>query len=193
MSFAEGVVTPKPANDNPLPTQVRYSDVVYPGLQWPCAAGAGGTPTLYQAAFREGRAQLGLLAWTERPPNPSEFPLTLAHGRILAQQDRDAVIAEEDGANRITRDELLVIHSVDATEPEIEDGNAIVAVTDTGKRHFGVAKVSDMVFPGMIALTTLFGALASEIQASTSPDPMNHLPRLTAKRVRVEKLGATDA
>ena len=45
----------------------------------------------------------------------------------------------------------------------------------------------------MIALTTLFGALASEIQASTSPDPMNHLPRLAAERVRVEKLGTKDA
>ena len=191
--LAEGVVTPKPANDNPLPTQVRYSDVVYPGLQWPCVAGAEGTPTLYQAAFREGRAQLGLLAWTERPPNPSEFPLTLAHGRVLAQQGREAAIAEEGGVNRITRDEQLVIHSIDATELEIEDGNAIVAVTDTGKRHFGVAKISDTVFPGMIALTTLFGALASEIQASTSPDPMNHLPRLAAERVRVEKLGTKDA
>jgi len=192
--LAEGVTIAKPSNDNPQPTQVLYSDVVYPGLQWPCtAADAKGTQMLYEAAFREGPAHLGLLAWTERPQNPSEFPLTLARGRVLAQQNRDAGVAEVAGANRITRDEHLVMHSTDAEELEIEDGHAIVLITETGERHFGVAKVSDTVFPGMIALTTLFGALATEIQASTRPDPMNHLRRLTADHVRVEKLGAKDA
>ena len=184
----EGKVTQKPANDNPQPTQVLYSDVVLPGLQWPCTSSAEpGVNAVYGERFRRGKAQLATLSWQVRPQNPGGFALTLARGRVLSQPARGAQISDASGMNRVTRTENLELSSVDAQEMEIETGEPFTVVTESGSRYEGVAKVSDAILPGVISLTTLFGELAAEVQASERPDPMNHLPRLRTLPIRIEK------
>ena len=186
--LAEAIETAKPSNDSPQPTQVLYSDLVVQGLQWPCtSAEDAGTPTLYEQAFRNGKATLGTLAWAERPAAPRRFPLTLVHGRVLVQEGRGAEVADEDGSNRITRTEELVLHPDDAQQAGLEEREAVTATTADGRKLSGVVRISEDVLPGVVSLTTLFGALATEIQASPDPDPMNHLPRLNAAPVRVER------
>jgi predicted molibdopterin-dependent oxidoreductase YjgC len=188
--LSEGHVTPKPSNDNPQPTQVLYSDVVYHGIQWPCTSSAdAGSSVFYAESFREGNAQLAALVWQERPQNPDGFALTLAHGRVLQQEVRDAQISAESGMNRVTRTEHLVLSPVDADELGVEEGEALAVVAESGATHEGAAKISKAILPGMISLTTLFGELAADIQASDRPDPMNHLARLRTLPVRIEKRG----
>jgi formate dehydrogenase (NADP+) alpha subunit len=189
----EGHVTAKPSNDNPQPTQVFYSDVVHYGIQWPCASSAEpGTDSIYADRFREGKAQLATLSWQERPQNPEGFALTLARGRVLSQDARDAGISAESGMNRVTRTEHLVLSPVDAKELEIEANDPLTLVAESGATYEGIAKISESILPGMISLTTLFGELAADIQASDRPDPMNHLPRLRTLPIRIEKQEARD-
>ncbi len=189
----EGHVTEKPSNDNPLPTQVLYSDVVYHGLQWPCLSSTEpGTPLLYSDGFRRGKASLATLTWDERPQNPDGFALTLARGRVLSQEVRDAHISAEKGLNRVTRIEHFEMSPLDLKELDIEEDELISLVTESGATYDGIAKISEAMQRGMISLTTLFGELAADVQASDGPDPMNHLPRMRTLPVRVEKRGTND-
>ena len=50
----------------------------------------------------------------------------------------------------------------------------------------GVVRTSEEVLPGVASLTTLFGELATELDGSKHPDPMNHVARLNASPVRIE-------
>jgi len=189
----EGQVTAKPSNDNPQPTQVLYSDVVHHGIQWPCTSSAEtGTTALYGDGFREGKAHLAMLSWQDRLQNPKGFPLTLAHGRVLVQEGRDAAVSGETGMNRITRPEHFLLSPADARGAEINAGDALTLVAESGATYEGIAKISEDLLPGMISLTTLFGELATNTQASEQPDPMNHLPRLRTLPIRIQKRGTND-
>lgn len=183
----EGVVTPKPSNDNPQPTQVMYSDVVYRGLQWPCASAEDpGTDALYANGFRDGRAKLAELAWSKAPDVPDEFPLMLVPGRVLAQPEREIEITEVDGANRISRADTFVLSPEDAEEASVADQQPMTLVTTSGLEMAGVASISDKALPGVVSITSLFGELATKVQGNDQPDPMNHIPRLRAEPVHIK-------
>ena len=186
----EAVTTPRPSPDNPLPTQVQYSDKVPMGLQWPCpAADHPGTPTLYASAFPSGKARLGVLSWQERPRHQdTRFPLLLAQGRVLAQPDRSMEIVRTDGLNRIERLEFLVMTQEDAERSGVREGQTVRAVTPSGPRVQGMVRLSSSALPGVVSLTTLFGDLALALDASEHPDPMNHVPRLEVAPVRLEPI-----
>ena len=185
---AQVISVPKPSNDNPLPTQVMYSDEVRTGIQWPCASASdAGTPDLYAREFRHGKARLGELTWRERPTHDdARFPLLLAHGRVLAQPGRPAEVAADGGRNRIERDEELVLSPADAEAAGLGDGQRAVATTTGGATRRGIVRVSEGVLPGVVSLTTLFGELAVGLDASEHPQAMNHIPRLNAAPVRIE-------
>ena len=40
----------------------------------------------------------------------------------------------------------------------------------------------------MVSMTTLFGELATRLQASEDPNPMARVPRLSVRPVRLEKV-----
>ena len=184
----EAVVTPKPSNDNPLPTQLLYSNQVAMGIQWPCeSADHEGTPHLYADGFARGKAQLAAVEWRERPKHDNtNFPLLLAHGRVLAQTGKPTGVESDGGANRIRRTEELLINPADVARLGLADGQAVRAVTERGARLAGIVRASDDTHPGVVSATTLFGELASALDASEHPDPMNHVPRLEAAAVRIE-------
>jgi predicted molibdopterin-dependent oxidoreductase YjgC len=147
---------------------------------------------LYGDGFREGKAHLAMLSWQDRLQNPKGFPLTLAHGRVLVQEGRDAAVSGETGMNRITRPEHFLLSPADARGAEINAGDALTLVAESGATYKGIAKISEGLLPGMISLTTLFGELATNTQASEQPDPMNHLPRLRTLPIRIQKRGTND-
>jgi predicted molibdopterin-dependent oxidoreductase YjgC len=192
--MAEGHVTAKPSNDNPQPTQVLYSEFVRHGLQWPCTSGdSPGAQRLYENGYRGAKAMLAEIPWVDKPTAAKDFPLALAHGRVLMQAEREMEIENVDGLNRIRRDEDFVLHPSDATDLGAEDGDVLRAVSDSGHTFEGIARIADSVPAGMLSLTTLFGELATELQASDRPDAMNHIPRLSTQLVRVEKRSARNA
>ncbi|MDA1035784.1 MAG: molybdopterin-dependent oxidoreductase [Chloroflexi bacterium] len=183
----EGVPTLKPSNDNPQPTQVMYSDVVYHGVQWPCApADDQGTDAMYADGFRDGKADLAELSWSEPQEPPDGFPLMLVPGRVLIQPERDVEVAEVNGANRISRTDAVVLNPDDAEQMKIVDQQPITLVTSSGREIAGVATVSNAALRGVVSLTTLFGELATDVQASERPDAMNHIPRLRAEPVQIK-------
>ncbi|MBM3939319.1 MAG: 2Fe-2S iron-sulfur cluster binding domain-containing protein [SAR202 cluster bacterium] len=182
--LAEAVKTKKPSNDNPLPTQVLYSDAVPMGLQWPCsAADHPGTPV----PFGEGKFTLAVLSWRERPKHDdAQFPLMLTHGRVLLQSGHPMEVVPQGKLNSIKREEYVTLHPADAARMKFAEGQRARMVAATGKSVTGTLRLSEQVPPGVVSLTTLFGELAVELEASTHPDPMNHVPRLEAVPARME-------
>ena len=187
----EAVPTLKPSNDNPLPTQVLYSNAVAMGIQWPCPTpGHPGTPSYAP----ERRARLAAAEWRERPRHGAaspesqggRFPLLLAQGRVLAQPDRDVQVTKNGGPNQVQREEEVALHPTDAARAGLTDGQAVRAVTTKGGALTGRVRVSSEALEGVASVTTLFGELAAALDASEHPDPMNHVPRLAVLPARVE-------
>ncbi|MCY4582468.1 MAG: molybdopterin-dependent oxidoreductase [Chloroflexi bacterium] len=183
------VTTP---TDEPQPTQVMYTGNVLTGLQWPCApeggeapASAGTTEALFVDRFRHGKAQLQPVAWHSRPGADAQFPLMLAHGRVLLQPGRKPDVVVEGKRNRVQREERFVLNPADAAAANLNEGDAAAVTTADGAERHGVAALSDAVPAGVVSLTTLFGELAVEVDASDRPDPMNHIARLNPAPVRI--------
>jgi predicted molibdopterin-dependent oxidoreductase YjgC len=175
--------------ESPRPTQILYTSREERGIQWPCPTADGPTsPVLYEDGFPNGKAEPGaprfrLIDWA----TDSEYPGLLAPGRVLLQRERDTSIEHGD-LNRIVRDEEVQLHPDDAAAWNVADGDPVVVATATN-RITGVAKHNVSVPPGVVAITTLFGELAIELQMSEDVNPMSRVTGLLVEPCRVESLG----
>ena len=60
------------------------------------------------------------------------------------------------------------------------------ARTSSGHSFAGMVRFSSLALPGVVSLTTLFGDLALQLDASEHPDPMGRVPRLDIVPLRLE-------
>ena len=75
----------------------------------------------------------------------------------------------------------------DAAAWNIPDG-VPVAVATAANRITGVARIDASAPRGVVAITTLFGELAVELQVSEDVNPMARVPGLLVEPCRVELL-----
>ena len=185
----EALLTLRPDSMFPQPTQLLQSHRVAQGIQWPCQdAYTPGTATLYADGFPRGQAILVPLEMPEPVRDArADFPFLFVPGRVLAQEQRDAGVVHIDGVNHIRRDELVEVHPGDAADLGIQEGDT-VEVISAAERIEGTASVSEAQHVGVVSVTTLFGELATRLQASEAPDPMSRVPGLVIKPVRLEKV-----
>jgi formate dehydrogenase major subunit len=179
--------------ESPKPTQLLYSGKEYPGLQWPCpSADSPGTATLYLEGFPRGNAnpitpEFRLAVASADP----DYPVQYVPGRVLLQRDRPLQIVPGK-LNRIARDELVQLHPADAAAWSIDAGDSLEVQTPRG-RLVGLAALDPSVPRGAVAVTTLFGQLAVDLQASEDIDPMSRVPGLDILPARVVKLAPVPA
>ncbi len=184
----EMAFTLRPDPKNPLPTQLALSDKVSRGLQWPCAkADAPGTTTLYAGGFPQGKARLAPV------PQPSVvmqtssgFPLMFVPGRVLLLREQETAVERLGGMNRIRRDEQIELHPDDAAALGMDAGDAVEVVAAGGNVR-GQVRLTPGQHKGVVSVTTLFGELATRLQASESPDPMARVEMLWVRSARIVK------
>ena len=185
----EAVLTLRPDDQNPLPTQILHSGKVANGIQWPCPrVEAKGTPILYTAGFPGGRARLMQLE--ERVSGVDvapDYPLTFVPGRVLAQEDRDIAVERIGNVNQIRRELIVEVNLDDAEALGIVDGDYLDIVTPSTRLR-GLAGVVGTQHKGVISATFLFGELMTKLQASEDPDPMAKVPGLVFDHARLEKI-----
>ncbi|MBM3933498.1 MAG: 2Fe-2S iron-sulfur cluster binding domain-containing protein [SAR202 cluster bacterium] len=165
------------------------------GLQWPClAADMSDTPVLYVTMDAARKPKLAPMALSAAKPAAAatDFPLTLAHGRVLHQPDHEGEIVKAGKINDIQRDEYLEFHEEDARNLGLKAGEWTELVSDRGDRYRGIVRLTTD-HKGVVSLTTLFGGLASDLDQSREPDPMLKAPGLPLLQVRVEKALAAAA
>ena len=90
--------------------------------------------------------------------------------------------------NQIDREDLLELNPVDANSWQIVDGDS-VEVLGAGYRLTGLAHIDESVPPGVIAVTSLFGQLVSELEASEEMVPAARLPGLNIRPAKIVKTG----
>jgi anaerobic selenocysteine-containing dehydrogenase len=112
--------------------------------------------------------------------------MVLAPGRVLFDAARDASIVVENDLNTITRREIIEINEGDAKKAGISEGDVIKILGEefelTGNAHL------NGLHSGMVATTTLFGALIESLNSSSEPDPMAKIEGLRLCKVRIEKV-----
>ena len=170
----------------PRPTQLLYTTREERGIQWPCAApDSPSAPVLYANGFPNGRAEPGAPLFRAVAMNSAlDLPAILAPGRVLLQSDREMTIESGD-LNRVVREEQVEINPVDAGSWGISEGDPVAVVT-ANNRTTGVASLNPAVPPSVVSMTTLFGQLAVELQATEDINPMARVPGLYLEPCRVE-------
>jgi formate dehydrogenase (NADP+) alpha subunit len=173
--------------ETPKPTQLLYTSKEYRGIQWPCVfKGGPTTPVLYAEGFPSGKAS-PVTPEFQTPDNrpPLEYSAWLAPGRVLLQSEREMQV-EGGKLNRIVRDEWVQMNPDDGASWSIAEGDA-VEIETPAHRLAGLAKFDESIPPGMVAVTTLFGQLAVELQTSEELDPMSKVPVLDIVPARITK------
>ncbi len=175
--------------ESPQPTQVLYSGREHPGIQWPCFnPDDKGTPILYDGGFTDRKAEVETPQFqsVSKPLDP-EFPAWLVPGRVLQQFDRELTVLKGKH-NQIVRKELLELNPVDAASWDIGEED-LVEVVAQGYRMSGWAHINESVPPGVIATTSLFGQMISDIEVSEEMIPASRLPGLKIRPARIIKTG----
>ena len=175
--------------ESPQPTQVLYSSREQPGIQWPCSnENKKGTATLYDAGFTSRKAEVETPQFdSASAPSDPEFPALLVPGRVLQQLGRELTVVKGK-RNQIDREDLLELNPVDANTWQIGDGDS-VEVLGAGYRLTGLAHIDESVPPGVIAVTSLFGQLVSDLEASEEMVPAARLPGLNIRPAKILKTG----
>jgi anaerobic selenocysteine-containing dehydrogenase len=91
--------------------------------------------------------------------------------------------------NQIVREVWLELNPSDAAAWEVEEGDEVEVLT-LERRLAGRARLTELVPPGVIATTSLFGQLAVDLQASEEMDPASRPPVLDIRPARIEKINA---
>ncbi|PKB65805.1 MAG: hypothetical protein BZY82_07065 [SAR202 cluster bacterium Io17-Chloro-G3] len=185
----DALVTLRPDPAYPQPTQLLYSDRVAQGIQWPCWDIEGpGTSILYTEGFGPGKAYLlPIDPASEHLEISKDYPFIFVPGRVLAHWDREVEVIQVDGMNHIQKEELIEIHSQDAVELGVQQGDSM-EVIGNGWHMLGAVYITDTTHPGTVSVTTLFGELATHLQLSKNPDPMSKVSGLKISQVRLQRL-----
>ena len=169
---------------------ITYGRIQAGGIHWPClATDMADVAILYQESRTESKLKLAPMSMGDVPVHEDdEYPLMLAHGRVLHQPDEDMEIIQINGRNAIQRDETIMLHPEDAAQLGIEEGDWVEAISGRGR----AAGIADLTGPqrGLVSITTLFGDLITGLVQSEDPDPMLNVPTLPLTPVRIVKLTA---
>ena len=176
--------------ESPQPTQVLHASREYRGIQWPCEeAGAPSTETLYVEGFQERKADPATPEFrAAETADDVEYPTLLVPGRVLLQNHRDMEIIKGK-RNRIQRQEWVELNASDAAAWAIAEGDEVEVHTE-GANLTGQARLVDSVPSGVVAVTSLFGQLAVDLQESQDADPASKVPGLDIRPAKVVKSGS---
>ncbi len=158
------------------------------GLQWPClAADMADTPVLYASDGLDHKARLQAMSMPEVPVHSDEaYPLLLATGRLLHDADRPMEIELVGKRNEVRRHDVIELHPEDAGPLGVTDGEWI-EVASTKSTLRGVAQLTSPQ-KGLVATTSLFGQMATQLDSSDLPDPMLRVDGLPLVPVRVDRV-----
>jgi predicted molibdopterin-dependent oxidoreductase YjgC len=146
------------------------------GVQWPApAADKPGTPVLYTAS--EDAPRLSVAPMAIREPlvaRDDDYPLVLAHGRVLLRPEEDLTVVRDGAMNRIEKDTFVEIHPDDAAALGIAEGDRVAisarpAAASPALPDVAIARLTSPL-PGLVSVTTLFADVAVDMQNSEIAD-----------------------
>ena len=167
---------------------ITYERLESGGLQWPClAADMSDTPVLCTADGDGVRFSVASMDLSSPAPHTdAEYPLLLARGRVLHEADRSMEVSQDGKRNVIRRSAIIKLHQDDVEALDLTEGDW-VEVISARDRIRGIVEPSGP-HRGLVASTSLFGEVATEIDRSKDPDPVLNVDGLPLTPVRVERV-----
>ncbi|MEH6607391.1 MAG: formate dehydrogenase subunit alpha [Pseudomonadales bacterium] len=157
-------------------------------IQWPCNDEMpNGTPIMHTEEFTRGK---GLFINTEYVPTTEKitrrFPLLLTTGRILSHYNVGAQTRRTENVTWHTED-ILELHSVDAEDRGIVDGDKVEIVSRSGATAL-TAKVSDRMQPGVVYTTFHHPESGANVITTDNSDWATNCPEYKVTAVQLNKV-----
>lgn len=167
---------------------ISYHRLEKNGIQWPCPnTDHPGTPILHQSKFSRGLGRFNPVEHIPPDETPDgEFPLVLSTGRRLYHY-HTGTMSRKGMLGEYLASDWLEINPADALKLEVSSGDLVRVRSRRGSVDL-VARVSDIVPPGMVFCSFHFAE--SAVNRLTNPvlDPVSKIPEYKVCAVRVEKV-----
>jgi len=174
-----GKTVNRPPLDNPLPTQVLYSDIEYPGIIWNL------DKLTHLEKFKLSLIQNEVFEYK----GITKFPYFLIPGRVLLDTKQDVQITTN-GINRIVREQYFKMNSKDAERTKLKQNDKIaVSFAKNNQSSLeGLLLIDDSVPNGFVITTNLFGEMATMLDQSEDPLIMSKVPKLSIDNINVNHI-----
>ena len=160
------------------------------GLQWPCPSDDHpGTPFLHAEKFSTDSGKGKFKPLSYRKPGEvtdGEYPLLLTTDRRL-YHFHSTMTRRVYGLNVLGTEELLNIHSEDASRFGISDGQMVRVRSRRGEVNVKV-RVEDSCLPGTVSMTFHFAETPTNVLTCCELDPVSKTPGTKVCAVRIEGL-----
>ncbi|MGA0530660.1 formate dehydrogenase subunit alpha [Hansschlegelia sp. KR7-227] len=154
-------------------------------IQWPCNEKAPeGTPTMHIGGFVRGKGNFVITEYvgTDEKVGP-RFPLLLTTGRILSQYNVGAQTRRTENS-RWHEEDRLEIHSVDAEDRGIRDGDWVTLRSRAGETSLR-ALITDRVAPGVVYTTFHHPSTQANVITTDFSDWATNCPEYKVTAVQV--------
>ena len=172
---------------------ITYDRLQGDGLQWPCPnTEHPGTKFLHQGRFTRGK---GLFSAIEYKPAAEtadeEYPFQLTTGRVHVHYHTGTMTRNSPSLEREIRECFLEMHSEDASELKVGDGDWVVIASRRGSVSSRV-KLTDAA--GRKTVFMPFHFLESRANILTNPafDPIAKIPEFKVCAVKIQKMDPSD-
>lgn len=172
----------------PIYRGITYDRLERGGLQWPCPGlDQPGTKILYETGFGRRKGQFIPVEYEEpSEPHDEEYPLTLVTGRILFHYHTGRMTMRSKGLVAIRPEGYAEIHSQDAENLGIGDGDVVKVISRQGEIATKV-RVSNSSLPGTVFMTFHYAESPVNQLIGHDVDPETQVHNLKTCAVRLER------
>ncbi len=163
----------KPAEDNPLPTQLLHSDRILIGLCWP-------------AEINVNELKVTSLSNCEDIKNENDI-LKLIPGRVLSLEGTEIETNPFTNKNKVIYEKILTISLDDATNLSLSPGDR-VNISFNDVETTAEIKIDPNWHNGFVSCTDLFAEYISELEEDKTFNPMLKPGKLHYQNVLITKI-----
>ncbi len=168
---------------------VRWDELGPNGKQWPVKPDGTDTKVLHQESFKRGKGRLvftNFIETEEIAEYHHDYPFILTTNRTLEHYNAGTMTRRTPN-RELVREDVLLIHPVDAATHGIHTGDRVEVESPRGKVHIR-ARVTEEVKPGVLSTTFHFPDILLNRITSDVHDPVADCPEYKVVAVRIRKL-----
>jgi formate dehydrogenase major subunit/formate dehydrogenase alpha subunit len=168
---------------------INYGRIETLGLQWPCPESTHpGTPVLHVGACTRGKGRFAPVGYTPSAELPdADYPLVLTTGRTYFHWHTGTMTRRTHLLDREERFPFVELHPEDAARLSVREREEVTVATRRGEVR-ARARVTEMVFPGIIFMPFHFEEGAANALTHNVLDPEAGIPEYKVCAARVEKV-----
>ena len=187
--YSAGEIMDEIAQVTPSYAGISYARLEQGSLQWPCpTSDHPGTKFLHSGKFARGLGKFHPVEYVTPDEVPDlEYPLVLNTGRRLYHY-HTGTMTQRTGALEVAYpEEYLEINSADANKIIVSNGDKVKVTSRRGSVEV-VARVTDIVTPGLVFASFHYPEVAINQLTNPAHDPICKTPELKVCAVKVTKV-----